>query len=161
MKTIAEITIFLAACIVLSLLANGVSPSGIPLLGQWDTSKGVVRAGAPPPSDTSAFEIGIVSDARKTYDRGETIFVDARSDTAYAEGHVKGAISLPVGEFEQRIDDFWDRYPVDQPIITYCSGRSCDDSHRLAQLLLEFGYARVSIMIDGFPGWKAGGHPIE
>lgn len=161
LKTFSEITIILAASIGLSLLTNWVSPFGIPLIGQWDTSKGTIRAKEDTPHGKSVFEIDNVDAAKKIYDKGETLFVDARADAFYIKGHVKEAISLPVGDFDNRIDKFLNQHSLDQPIITYCSGRTCDDSHRLAQMLMEFGYENVSVMIDGFPGWEAGGYPVE
>jgi rhodanese-related sulfurtransferase len=161
LKTISEITILLVASIGLSLITNLVSPFGIPLIGQWETSKGIVRADKDNPYDESVFEIDSVSAAKKIYDLGKALFVDARSVASYTEGHVKGAISFPIGEFDIQIDDFLNRFTVDQPMVTYCSGRTCEDSHRLAQMLVEFGYKNVSVMLDGFPGWKAKGYPIE
>lgn len=161
MKTFSQITIFLAATISLSLIANWLSPSGIPLIGQWDISKGVARADKNNPYEKSILEIDNVSAAKKIYDIGETLFVDARSATSYAEGHIKGAVSFPVGEFDMQIDAFLNRFPADQPIITYCSGRTCEDSHQLAQMLVDFDYEQVLVMIDGFPGWEAGGYPVE
>lgn len=161
LRTFSEIAIILAASIGLSLLTNWISPSGIPLFGQWDTSKGVVRAYKDNQYDKIVFEVDSVSAAKQIYDIGKALFVDARSATSFAEGHVKGALSFPVGEFDIQIDAFMNRFPVDQPIVTYCSGRTCEDSHQLAQMLVDFGYEQVSVMIDGFPGWKTGGYPVE
>ena len=53
------------------------------------------------------------------------------------------------------------QYPLEQPIVTYCSGRTCEDSHQLAWLLIDVGFSEVRIFIDGFPGWQAEGYPIE
>ena len=92
------------------------------------------------------------------HDDGKAQFVDARANDAFIEGHIKEAISLPVGKFDIMIEHFLNRYLPEQPIVTYCSGRTCEDSHRLAQLLIEFGYEKVSIMIDGFPGWREYGY---
>ena len=46
-------------------------------------------------------------------------------------------------------------------MITYCSGRTCEDSHNLARLLSEVGFTDVRVFIDGFPGWEAEGYPVE
>jgi hypothetical protein len=54
-----------------------------------------------------------------------------------------------------------EQYPPEKAIVTYCSGRTCEDGHSLAQLLLAFGYTEINVFIDGFPGWKSEGHPIE
>lgn len=161
MKTAKEISIILGVSIVTALAVNYFSPAGIALVGQWDTSQGVVMAKAKNDIVIEGIEIGTVDEARQLFDSGEYIFVDARSLEDYAEGHIQGAVSLPVGQSEDRVAAFLERYPPEASIITYCSGRTCQDSHHLAEFLLEFGYDNVTVFIDGFPGWKAEGHPIE
>jgi len=54
-----------------------------------------------------------------------------------------------------------EQYPAEKAIVTYCAGRTCEDSHNLAQLLLAFGYTEINVFIDGFPGWESEGYPIE
>ena len=161
MKTAKEISIILGVSILTALAVNYFSPAGIALVGQWDTSQGVVMAKAKNDIVIEGIEIGTVDEARQLFDSGEYIFVDARSLEDYEEGHIQGAVSLPVGQSEDRIAAFLERYPPEASIITYCSGRTCQDSHHLAEFLLEFGYDNVTVFIDGFPGWKAEGHPIE
>ena len=161
MKTAKEISIILGLSIVTALAVNYFSPAGIALVGQWDTSQGVVMAKAKNDIVIEGIEIGTVDEARQLFDSGEYIFVDARSLEDYEEGHIQGAVSLPVGQSEDRVAAFLERYPPEASIITYCSGRTCQDSHHLAEFLLEFGYDNVTVFIDGFPGWKAEGHPIE
>ena len=64
-------------------------------------------------------------------------------------------------QFDELIDTFLDQHAIEQHLVTYCSGRTCEDSHNLAQLLMDFGYDDVMDFIDGFPGWEAKGYPIE
>jgi rhodanese-related sulfurtransferase len=78
---------------------------------------------------------------------------------AFFEGHIPGAVSLPVRSFDEGIADFWQRHAPEQAIVTYCSGRTCEDSHRLAQRLREAGYGKVRVFIDGYSGWVAAGYP--
>ena len=106
-------------------------------------------------------EIDDVKIARQIYDSGTALFVDARAREAYEDGHIPGAVSLPVGQFDTYIDSFIGENSTDGPIVAYCSGRTCEDSHKLAQLLLEIGFVNVRVFIDGFPGWEAEGYPIE
>ena len=106
-------------------------------------------------------EISDVILAKKLYDSQKFIFVDARSRDDYDEAHIKGAVSLPVGQFDEKIEAFLEQYPPEKAIITYCSGRTCEDSHMLAQLLLAFGYTEINVFIDGYPGWELEGYPIE
>ncbi|MBW2488683.1 MAG: rhodanese-like domain-containing protein [Deltaproteobacteria bacterium] len=160
-KTIKEIIILVGVSVLLALVVNHLSPRGIDLVGQWDTAKGVITANAADENEYRIAEIDRVTDAAKIFYDGDTLFVDARSLGDYESGHIPGAISLPVGQFDEHIESFMNQYPLDQPIIAYCSGRTCEDSHHLARLLLEAGYSEIRIFIDGFPGWQAEGYPIE
>jgi len=161
MKTVKEIGMILGLSLVAAFAVNYFSPAGIELVGQWDTAQGVVTAKAKNDILIDGIEIGTVDQAKKLYDSGEYIFVDARSREDYAQGHIKGAVSLPVGQFEEKMAAFLERYPPEVSIVTYCSGRNCSDSYHLAEFLLEYGYAKVSVFIDGFAGWKSEGLPIE
>jgi len=161
MQTAKEIVILLGLSIAAAFMVNYFLPDGIALVGQWDTSQGVVTAMAKNDIVIEGIEIGTVDEARQLFDSGEYVFVDARSPEDYEAGHIPGAVSLPVGQSEERLAAFLERYPPEASIITYCSGRTCQDSHHLAEFLLEFGYDNVTVFIDGFPGWEAEGHPIE
>lgn len=160
-KTITEIVILGGVAVTLALLVNTISPKGIALVGQWDTSKGVVTAGANSEGGYRFPEIDRAPDAKKIFDKGNVLFVDARSVKDYENGHIPGAVSLPPGQFDERIGSFLDRHPPDRPIVVYCSGRTCHDSHDLARMLSDLAFSDVRIFIDGFPGWQAQGYPIE
>jgi len=160
-NTIKEIIFLLGVAVVAAFSVNFFSPSGIALIGQWDESKGVVSANAKDDTFDYDMEIEDLKIAKQVYDSGKAFFVDARSSESFEEGHIKGSVSLPIGRFETYIDGFKDRYPTTSFIVTYCSGRTCHDSHMLAQSLFEHGYMNVSIFIDGYPAWEAEGYPIE
>ena len=130
-------------------------------MGQWEQSQGVITARAKDDVGLGEWEIEDVKIAKKIFDSGKAIFVDARSQLNFEDGHIKGAISLPVGQFDLMVEKFKQNYPLSQPIITYCSGRTCNDSHHLAQMLFENGFDKVSVFIDGYPGWETEGYPIE
>ena len=160
-KTVKEIIILLAVAVALALLVNFFSPRGIALVGQWDTSEGVITANPQINEEEQLHEIDSVARAKEIFDQGNVLFVDARSQDNYEDGHIPGAVSLPVGQFDDQIESFLDQYAPDQPIVTYCSGRTCEDSHDLAGFLMDAGFMDVQIFIDGFPGWEAEGYPIE
>ncbi len=161
MKTIKEISILVGASIIAAFAVNYFSPAGIALIGQWNTAKGVITANEKNAIILDDLEIGDVALAKKLYDSQKFVFVDARSRADYDEGHIKGAVSLPVGQFDEKIEAFLEQYPPEKAIVTYCSGRTCEDSHKLAQLLMAFGYTEINVFIDGFPEWKAEGYPVE
>jgi rhodanese-related sulfurtransferase len=145
----------------LALTVNLLSPAGIALVGRWDTSKGVITANAKNDVLMDDLEIDDVKIARQIFDTGKALFVDARTREAYEDGHIPGAVSLPMGQFDEYIESFFVEHSPESPIVTYCSGRTCEDSHKLAQLLLDIGFVDVRVFIDGFPGWEAEGYPIE
>jgi rhodanese-related sulfurtransferase len=160
-KVIKEMFFLLGISIISALSVNFFSPAGIALVGKWDDSAGVNPAKTESHVFSGEFEIKDVRTAKQIYDSDKAVFVDARSLENFENGHIKGAESLPLSQFDNLIEAFRKKYPTDTFIVTYCSGKTCDDSHRLEQLLFDHGYVNVSIFIDGYQGWKAEGFPIE
>jgi 3-mercaptopyruvate sulfurtransferase SseA len=60
-----------------------------------------------------------VEEAKSAFDNGKAIIVDVRSAESYAAGHAAGAISIPLTEFENNIENL--SLDKDQWIITYCT----------------------------------------
>ena len=160
-RVVKESIILISAAVILAFGFNAFSSKGIALFGEWDKKQGVVTPKSKNDVVDHDLEIESVQAAKRIFDTGNAAFVDARSEDQYREGHIKGAVMLPVNEFDNLIGDFQEQYPEDTFIVTYCSGRECEDSHRLAQYLFESGYWNVSVFIDGLPAWKSEGYPIE
>jgi rhodanese-related sulfurtransferase len=103
-------------------------------------------------------------EAWKVFQSG-TPFLDARRSSEFAEGHIAGAWCTPVWEAD--IDDRLITFKAarrpgpEDPIVIYCGGGDCRDSHLLAEKLLNEGYFHLLIYRDGFPAWVALGHPVE
>ena len=106
MQTLKEISIITGISLLSAFGFNYFSPNGIALVGQWDTSRGVVTAVKKNDVVMDEFEIGDITHAKSLYDSGHVLFVDARSIEAYTEGHIKGAVSLPIGQYDDQIDAF-------------------------------------------------------
>ncbi|MBN2317965.1 MAG: rhodanese-like domain-containing protein [Acidobacteria bacterium] len=87
--------------------------------------------------------------------------IDAQPESIYAEGHIKGAISLP-WKSQLDLEDVW-TLPNDIPIITYCDcGPGESDSADIAAQLIEMGFDDVKVLKDpAVRGWKEAGYPIE
>lgn len=75
-------------------------------------------------------------------DSNEYTIVDARRAEDYAEGHIKGAISVPLETLEANIDNI----PKDNPVCVYCYSGS--RSNAVSKKLNELGY-EVYNVIDG------------
>lgn len=48
---------------------------------------------------------------------GKTLFIDVREPSEYGNGHIPGAIDIPLRELAQHLD----QVPHDQPVMLYCS----------------------------------------
>lgn len=160
-KTVRELIYLLGLAVIAAFLVNYFSPKGIALKGSWDVDDGVITAFSKENVVVHEIEIQSVMEAKRLYDENESVFVDARISGAFLEGRIKGAVSLSVYDYDDLIDDFVRRYSFDRKMITYCSGRECDESHLLASFLKEEGYMNVRVFIDGLPEWEKKGFPVE
>jgi rhodanese-related sulfurtransferase len=91
-------------------------------------------------------------------------FLDARRTAVYAEGHIAGARSFPIWEssVEAAIKGLFDEgYDVNAPLVIYCSGGDCEDSHMLAERLHSFGFNNCLVYTGGFPDWEKRGLRTE
>jgi len=119
----------------------------------------------PPHPDKAYIEIGFDS-VKQLHDKG-ALFLDARRTSVYEQGHIPGARSFSV--WESDIDDkvkalYAERSdPLQQaePIVVYCSGGDCEDSHDLAQKLWGIQYNNVYVYKDGFPDWQKHGAAVH
>ena len=84
------------------------------------------------------------------------VVVDARSVTAFASGHVPGAVSLPHAMISAESTA---AFPRDAVLVTYCWGPHCNGATRAAATLAALGF-RVKEMVGGIAGWRAEGFAI-
>ncbi len=86
------------------------------------------------------------------------VVVDVRETEELAAGILPGAVHIPRGFLELRIEGVVpDR---SQPVIIYCAGgvRSALGAHTL---MSELGYEDASSMVGGFTLWKDRGYEVE
>ncbi len=115
----------------------------------------------PPHPDRASVEIS-TDDAEALF-RQQRLFLDARRSSVYTDGHVSGARNFPVWESDiaDRVKAFFEE-GLDQnaPIVIYCSGGDCEDSHMLAEKLYMVGFNALYVDKDGFPAWQKRGLPV-
>ncbi len=95
-------------------------------------------------------------------DKGDPVTIVAvQPKDIYAEGHIKGAISLPY-KTQIQLEDVLS-LPEDRPIVTYCDcGPGEADSADVAAQLIRFGYENVKVLKDpSITGWREAGYPME
>lgn len=143
-QSLAHATGIVAVGVVLGLLANGASNAGLPL---FETSA------AP------ALGIGL-ADARRAHADGRATFIDARPHDLFFDGHIAGAVNVPLAERSGRLDELRRELPRSRPVIVYCDGGSCESATRLGAWLVSHGWRDVNVLGDGYPAWVAAGFPV-
>lgn len=92
---------------------------------------------------------------RRVLDSDVTV-LDVRPPDEYAQGHLPGAVSVPLSELKQRIDDL----PRDREVVAYCRGPYCVLAVEAVELLREAGIEAVRLE-PGVQDWRALGLDVE
>ncbi|OGQ66309.1 MAG: molybdopterin biosynthesis protein MoeB [Deltaproteobacteria bacterium RIFCSPLOWO2_12_55_13] len=85
---------------------------------------------------------------------GKYLLLDVREKDEYREGHLEGALSLPRGFLEIKIESAVPDKST--PILAYCAGGV--RSLLAANALKEMGYQDVISMSGGYTAWKTAGY---
>jgi rhodanese-related sulfurtransferase len=154
---------------VVGFIYNAAYPKGIPVI-RHKVKVGDTLAVPPvfrPPdtgltADTNAASrvLGLEQTFR-TFQSRQVIFLDARSEALYSEGHIAGAMSLPESKFDDVYPTISGLLNPGAHIIVYCQGKDCDESMIVRERLVEMAYKHVDIFLGGWPEWKQAGYPVE
>jgi molybdopterin/thiamine biosynthesis adenylyltransferase/rhodanese-related sulfurtransferase len=101
-------------------------------------------------------EIDPSEGARLLESEDAPMFIDVREQDEWDQGIIPGALHIPRGSLESRVESRVDR---DRAIVVYCSV-----GHRsafAAKTLEELGYDNVVNLAGGFTEWKRNGFPTE
>ena len=83
------------------------------------------------------------------------LVIDTRSEAAWKQGRIPGAVHLPNAELASRIAEV--APDLGTAIVVYCWGPGCNGSTRAALTLATLGYTRVKELIGGFEYWAREG----
>jgi len=88
---------------------------------------------------------------------GVNVFIDARDDDAFAEGHIPGALQCDRYRLDEYIDEVMEAAMQAEKVIIYCNGGQCNDSKFLCGELIQRGipYDRVFLFSGGWEEWIA------
>jgi sulfur-carrier protein adenylyltransferase/sulfurtransferase len=95
--------------------------------------------------------------ARERIESGEPVVVDVREQDEWDEGHVPGAVHVPRGHLESRIERL--APDTSRPVVVYCSAGN--RSAFAAKTLTDLGYEDVVSLAGGFTDWKRNGFPVQ
>jgi len=93
------------------------APTSLPLAPlATSTPGGLTMSSTPPPGWTAIKPEEL---KQKIESKADILIIDVRTKEQYAQGYIKGAISLPIGDLEQRYKEV---VPHDKEVVLYCDG---------------------------------------
>jgi molybdopterin/thiamine biosynthesis adenylyltransferase/rhodanese-related sulfurtransferase len=95
-------------------------------------------------------------DARGAQGVDGAVWIDVREGDEWSEGHIPGAVHVPRGFLESRIEAAVPDHST--PIVLYCAAGN--RSAFAAKTLDELGYESVHSLTGGFTDWKRNGGEI-
>jgi molybdopterin/thiamine biosynthesis adenylyltransferase/rhodanese-related sulfurtransferase len=102
-------------------------------------------------------EIDTAEGARLLDSDDAPLFVDVREQDEWDQGIIPGALHIPRGYLESRVEGLLPDH--DRAIVVYCAGGS--RSAFATKTLEELGYENVLNLAGGFTDWKRNGFPTE
>lgn len=81
------------------------------------------------------------------------ILLDIRESDEWDQGHIRGALHIPLGQVPERIDEI----DPDAEIFVIC--RTSGRSFRMLEYFEHVGYDAVCVE-GGMVAWEAGGKPV-
>lgn len=95
--------------------------------------------------------------------KGLNVFVDARNDQHFEEGHIPGAVQFDPYEVEQYLDGAMEKANAAEKVIVYCNGGDCEDSIYASRELLTAGvpYESIYLFEGGWKEWTAANQPVS
>lgn len=94
--------------------------------------------------------------AKDLFDK-DILFIDARAEEYYLEGHITGAICND--DFDQLINDIDNRIINNDFFVIYCSDDDCGSSEELAYQLFDQGYLNIYLFKGGWKQWTENSLP--
>ncbi len=94
--------------------------------------------------------------------KSKILLIDGRSESAYHEGHILGAVNIPYIQRDYFSEPLLGQVARETPIIVYCSSKNCNTSVALAKFLTQkFGFINVRVFEGGWEEWVMGENPIQ
>ena len=84
--------------------------------------------------------------------------VEVLANEEYKEGHIPGAINLPLNELENGARQ---KFKKTEKIVVYCESYTCHASTKAAKKLLELGFKEVLDFKGGKRWWRHAGLELE
>ena len=160
MRTLLQIPIIAAAGVALGLASNALSPHpirpGVPIHAVAESGIGSCSANGGGSSIKRIEEW----EAEAMCIACTAGFVDARSASSFAAGHIEGAIHLPpIGHADESAAiEKLKGFPI---VIVYDGDQECKLAQRVAERLLRHGLKDVRVLTGAWQAWEQAGAPAR
>lgn len=102
-----------------------------------------------------------LQEAQRLHKQHGVVFADARGKAEWDQGHIPGAIPLPVGEFDKYYKQYESKLKHAKVIVCYCHGVACHLSDKDCNMLIQKGLKNVVGFFGGWPEWQQAKLPVE
>lgn len=86
---------------------------------------------------------------------GLVTVIDVRPPEEYDQGHIPGALNIPLDKLKSRLQDL----PVKREVVAYCRGPWCVLAFEAVARLRKAGFAARRLE-HGLPEWRRAGLPV-
>lgn len=154
-----NILVIIGISTFLAFLNNSLSKNGLDLIRVENELSYAADASINESDQTEIYALSLENTFEK-FDEGTAIFIDARDNWDFKDGHIKGAINIPEFSFDP-LDEKITSLDKSSNYVIYCSSNDCDISKRLASELKEIGFTSLFIFLGGYEIWNQNGYPVE
>jgi rhodanese-related sulfurtransferase len=160
-KFLIELTVIVALSTAIGLGYNHFQDSSLPLFKKYQPNP--AQAGD---EDLSVYYNEIDGESlRSLLEANMVVLLDARNRIDYHNGHIPQAVSVPLGEFQQKYPEIKELLAnadeQGKSIVIYCIGVHCLDSSLLAKELQKNGHREIFVYKGGIEEWQELGYPVE
>ena len=153
-KPFNQVVFFVVISIFLSFSSNLVRKDSIPLLAK----KLEITEDIDLDSDESTL-LAISLDKAKEFFENGVLFIDARDEVYYNDGHIRNAMKNVF--LMELIFNIEEKQTKEDPIVVYCGDPGCGDSEDLAYDLQNEGFKKLFVFKGGWLEWSAANYPAD
>jgi rhodanese-related sulfurtransferase len=106
--------------------------------------------------DRDALDTMTRDQLRERLRAGDVVVLDVRPRAEFDAGHIRGAVSVPIGDLRARLEEI----DSGARVVAYCRGSYCVYADEAVRLLAGAGRAAARLE-DGFPEWAAARLPVD
>ena len=94
--------------------------------------------------------------AKELFDKN-VLFIDARAEEFYNDGHIPNAICSD--DFDSLVEQLEKKIEIDEQFVVYCSDSDCGSSEDLSYEFQSIGYSNILLFKGGWQEWVDADYP--